>query len=58
MPGTVPLPGLKVPPLAIVVLPTVPLPERIAPLCTVTALAAMEPVTFSVPALTVVGPEY
>ena len=49
-------PGAKVPPLLIVVAPTVPVPARMAPLLTVTAELAIEPFTTSAPALTVVGP--
>ena len=50
------LPGAKVPPLLIVVAPTVPVPPSVAPLLTVTAELAIEPFTDSVPALTVVAP--
>ena len=49
-------PGAKVPPLKIVVAPTVPVPVSRPPLLTVMAELAIEPVTSSVPALTVVGP--
>ena len=44
------------PPLRIVVAPTVPVPVSAAPAPTVTAEFAIEPFTTSVPALTVVGP--
>jgi len=52
MPGL--LPGLTVPapPRA----PTAPLPARLAPLPTVTTLPAIDPLTVSCPALTVVAP--
>jgi hypothetical protein len=50
------LPGANVPPLMIVVAPTVPMPESVAPEFTVTAELAIEPFTVSVPALIVVGP--
>jgi hypothetical protein len=50
------LPGANVPPLAIVVAPTVPMPASVAPFATVTAELAIEPFTTSVPALTEVGP--
>jgi hypothetical protein len=49
-------PGAKMPPLQIVVAPTVPAPVSMAPELTVTAELAIEPFTTSVPALTVVGP--
>ena len=52
------LPGAKVPPLLMVVAPTVPVPASVAPLFTVTAELAIEPFTVSVPAVTVVGPLY
>src|SRR5437588_378799 len=52
------LPGAKVPPLAIVAAPTVPVPASMAPELTVTAELAIEPFTISVPALIVVAPEY
>jgi hypothetical protein len=51
------LPGANVPPLMMVVAPTVPMPESMAPAFTVTAELAIEPLTISVPALTVVVPE-
>ncbi len=61
MPATVivpgELPGAKVPPLKIVVAPTVPMPASVAPLFTVTAELAIAPFTMSVPALTAVAPE-
>ena len=50
------LPGANVPPLKIVVGPTVPVPASIAPAFTATAEFAIEPFTISVPAATVVGP--
>ena len=50
------VPGANVPPLKIVVAPTVPVPVSMAPAATVTAELAIEPFTVSVPALTVVGP--
>jgi hypothetical protein len=50
------LPGAKVPPLRIVVDPTVPVPASIAPELTVTVEFAIEPFTMRVPAATVVGP--
>ena len=49
-------PGAKMPPLLMVVVPTMPVPPRVAPLLTVTAELAIEPFTTSVPALTVVAP--
>jgi hypothetical protein len=52
------LPGAKMPPLMIVVAPTVPAPASMAPEFTVTAELAIEPFTIRVPALTVVAPEY
>jgi hypothetical protein len=52
------LPGANVPPLLIVVAPTVPVPASMAPLFTVTGELAIEPFTISVPALTAVAPEY
>jgi hypothetical protein len=52
------LPGANMPPLMIVVAPTVPVPASSAPAFTVTAELAIEPFTTSVPALTVVGPLY
>ena len=54
MPGE--LPGANVAPLMIMVAPTVPVPESVAPEFTVTAELAIEPFTVSVPAATVVGP--
>jgi hypothetical protein len=45
------------PPLLMVVEPTVPPPASSAPEFTVTAELAIEPVTSSVPALTAVAPE-
>ena len=49
----VPLPGMNVPPLATVVLPTVPLPPSVPPALTVVRLdEAIEPATSSRPALT------
>ena len=55
-------PGLSVVPLVtlfiVTVPPIVPVPPSVAPLFTVTALAAsVEPLTSSVPPLTVVAPE-
>ena len=50
------LPGLTVEPLAIVSAPTVPAPASVPPLDTETAELPMEPLTSSVPALTVVPP--
>jgi hypothetical protein len=51
------LPGASVPPLAIVVLPTVPVPVSVAPALTVVMLdEAIEPFTASVPALIDVPP--
>jgi len=50
------LPGAKVPPLLMVVAPTVPVPESVAPEFTVTAELAIEPFTVRVPAFTVVAP--
>ena len=50
------LPGLTVEPLCIVSAPTVPAPASVAPLATVTAELPIEPLTSSVPALTVVAP--
>jgi len=55
VPGEVP--GAKMPPLLIVVAPTVPVPASVAPEFTITAELAMEPFTKSVPALTAVAPE-
>ena len=52
-----PLPGATVAPLCKVVAPTVPLPASVAPLATATAEWASEPLTASVPAATVVGPD-
>lgn len=52
------LPGATVLPVAKLRLPTVPPPFRVAPLLTVVAELAIEPFTSSVPAETVVGPEY
>ena len=50
-------PGARKPPFATVTAPTVPVPPSVAPPLTVTALAAaIEPLTSSVPALTVVAP--
>ena len=45
-----------VPPATVTAPPTVPLPPRVPPALTPTGPAPMEPVTFSVPAVTVVGP--
>ena len=50
------MPGLTVEPLAIVSAPTVPAPASVAPLLTDTAELASDPLTSSVPALTVVPP--
>jgi hypothetical protein len=50
------LPGAKVPPLWIVVAPTVPVPASVAPALTVTAELAIEPLTMRVPAVTAVAP--
>lgn len=50
-------PGFKVPPPAMVVVPTLPVPLKLAPLATLMLEPEIEPVTFSVPALTVVVPE-
>ena len=56
LPG-VPEPGANMPPLLMVVAPTVPVPASRAPALTVTPLDdAMSPFTTSVPALTVVAP--
>jgi hypothetical protein len=52
----VPVAAGKMPPVLIVVAPTVPVPASMAPLLTVTAELAIEPLTTSVPALTVVAP--
>ena len=49
-----PLPGAKVPPALIWVLPTVPVPLSVPPLTVMLELASV-PVTLSVPALTVHG---
>jgi len=49
-------PGAKPAPLEIVVAPTMPAPVSSAPGATVTVELAIEPLTMSVPALTVVGP--
>jgi hypothetical protein len=49
------LPGAKMPPPLIWVLPTVPVPASVPPEFTVTAELAIEPFTISVPALTVQG---
>src|SRR5262249_53391077 len=49
------LPGAKVPPLMIVVAPTVPVPASVPPLLTVMVELAIEPFTISMPALTVQG---
>jgi len=55
----VPLPGAKMPPLAIVVLPTVPMPVSAPPAFTVVRLDdAMEPSTCRKPPLTIVVPVY
>src|ERR1700722_4156872 len=51
----VPLPGAKVPPLATVTLPTVPVPATAPPLSTATVELVMAPLTLRVPALTVHG---
>ena len=51
------LPGANVPPLMIVVAPTVPVPASVAPDFTVTAELAIDPFTISVPALIAVAPE-
>jgi hypothetical protein len=56
-PGVPTGPGAKMPPVRIVVAPTVPMPTSTAPALTVTAELAIDPFTTSVPALTVVGPE-
>ena len=56
VPGVPVAPGAKMPPLAMVVAPTVPVPASMAPAPTVTAELAIEPLTTSVPALTNVGP--
>lgn len=50
------LPGAKVPPLLIVVAPTVPMPASVPPLLTVTAESAIEPFTTKAPALILVAP--
>ena len=56
VPG-VALPGAKVPPPEMVVLPTVPTPVSAAPVLTVVMLdAAIDPSTSSTPPLTVVVP--
>ena len=50
-------PGERLPPLLTVVEATVPIPPSVAPDATVTPFEeASEPLTSSVPALTVVGP--
>ena len=49
-------PGANMPPLAMLVVPTVPVPASSAPGFTVTAELAIEPLTISAPALIVVGP--
>ena len=56
VPGVPVGPGANVPPLVIVVAPTVPVPASMRAAFTVTAELAIEPFTISVPALTVVGP--
>ena len=53
-----PLPGAMMPPTSTITSPSVPEPVRVAPLFTVVALLEMLPFTASVPALTVVVPEY
>jgi len=50
------LPGAKVPPLLIVVGPTVPVPASVAPRFTVTGELAIEPFTIRVPPSIVVAP--
>ena len=55
-PGVPVGPGAKVPPLAIVVAPRVPVLVSVVPLPTVSTELAIEPVTTSAPPLTVVGP--
>ena len=57
VPGTL-VPGAKVAPALTWVAPTVPGPDRAAPLLTVTADDASKPLTSRVPALTVVVPVY
>ena len=56
LPGVLVGPGANMPPLKIVVAPTVPVPASSAPAFTVTAELAIEPFTISAPALTVVAP--
>ena len=56
VPGVPSGPGAKMLPLLIVVAPTVPVPVSSAPLATVTAELAIEPLTTSVPAVIVVAP--
>ena len=51
-----PLPGAKMPPLAMVVLPTAPVPVSFAPRFTVVGDDAIEPSTSRMPALTTVAP--
>ena len=48
--------AVSVPPDATLVAPTLPVPVNVAPLATLTLELAIEPVTLSVPALTVVTP--
>jgi protein-tyrosine phosphatase len=52
------LPGAKVPPLRIVVAPTVPVPASVAPAFTVTAELAIEPHPFAKPAESADQPIY
>ena len=57
VPGTPAAPGANVPPELICVLPTEPVPIRVAPFPTVVKLEeAIEPVTSSLPELTLVAP--
>ena len=53
-------PGARMPPFSIVTVlaapPTVPKPASVAPFWTLTARLAIEPSTYSVPVLIVVGP--
>ncbi len=50
------LPGASTPPAETLVVPTVPEPPSVPPLFTVTFELAIEPLTRSVPPLTVVAP--
>jgi hypothetical protein len=50
-------PGIKVPPLATLTVPTVPVPSKVPPEFTLSKEFEIVPVTLRAPAFTLVGPE-